>query len=56
MEEKLSIRVNIADKYYPLKINRTEEERIRKAARLINERFFSINKNMPIKMFLIFLQ
>lgn len=38
MDDKLSIRVNIADRYYPLKIDREEEERIRKAARLINER------------------
>ena len=32
MEEKLSIRVNIADRYYPLKIERDDEERIRRAA------------------------
>lgn len=38
MDEKLSIRVNIADRYYPLKINLKEEENIRKAAKLINER------------------
>jgi len=38
MDDKLSIRVNVADRYYPLKIGRDEEERIRKAARLINEK------------------
>jgi cell division protein ZapA (FtsZ GTPase activity inhibitor) len=38
MEEKLSIRVNIADRFYPLKIDRSEEENVRKAAKLINER------------------
>ena len=38
MEEKLSIRVNVADRYYPLKVDRTDEEKIRKAARLINEK------------------
>lgn len=38
MEEKLTIRVNVADRYYPLKIERKDEERIRKAARLINEK------------------
>ena len=38
MEEKLSIRVNITDRYYPLKIDREDEEKIRKAARLINEK------------------
>jgi cell division protein ZapA (FtsZ GTPase activity inhibitor) len=38
MEEKLSIKVNVVDRYYPLKIERKDEEKIRKAARLINER------------------
>jgi len=38
MDEKLSIRINIADRYYPLKIDRNDEERIRKAARQINEK------------------
>ena len=38
MDDKLSIRVNVADRYYPLKVERENEERIRKAARLINEK------------------
>jgi len=38
MEEKLSIRVNVADRYYPLKIDRKDEEKIRKAAKRINEK------------------
>ena len=38
MEEKLSIRVNIADRYYPLKIESEDEEKIRKAAKLINDK------------------
>ena len=38
MDDKLSIRVNIADRYYPLKVERKDEERIRKAAKLINEK------------------
>lgn len=38
MEDKLSIRVNVADRYYPLKIDRSDEEKIRKAAKLINEK------------------
>ena len=38
MDDKLSIRVNVADRYYPLKIDRDNEEDIRKAARLINEK------------------
>lgn len=38
MEDKLSISLNIADRYYPLKIDRREEEKIRKAAKLINDK------------------
>jgi cell division protein ZapA len=38
MDDKLSIRVNIADRYYPLRIERNDEERIRLAAKLINEK------------------
>ncbi len=38
MEDKLSIRVNVADRYYPLKIDRTDEEKIRRAAKMINEK------------------
>lgn len=38
MDDKLSIRINIADRYYPLKIDRRDEEKIRKAARSINEK------------------
>ncbi|HEX2937193.1 MAG TPA: cell division protein ZapA [Bacteroidales bacterium] len=40
MDEKLSIRVNIADRYYPLKIEKEDEEKIRKAAKLINDKVF----------------
>jgi len=38
MDDKLSIKVNVADRYYPLKIERRDEEKIRKAARMINEK------------------
>jgi cell division protein ZapA len=38
MDDKLSIRINVADRYYPLKVNREDEEDIRKAARIINEK------------------
>lgn len=38
MDDKLSIRVNVADRFYPLKIDRRDEEKIRKAAKLINEK------------------
>jgi len=38
MEDKLSIRINIADRYYPLKIDREDEEKIRRAAKMINDK------------------
>jgi cell division protein ZapA (FtsZ GTPase activity inhibitor) len=38
VEEQLSIKVQIAERFYPLKIKRKDEETIRKAARLINDR------------------
>ena len=38
MEDKLSIKVNLVDRYYPLKIERKDEETIRKASNMINER------------------
>ena len=38
MDDKLSIRVNVAERYYPLKVERENEESIRKAARMINEK------------------
>lgn len=38
MDEKLSIRINVADRFYPLKIDRKQEEVIRKAAKMINEK------------------
>ena len=38
MDEKLSIKVNLAERYYPLKIEKDDEEKIRRAARLINEK------------------
>jgi cell division protein ZapA len=37
MSEKLTIRVNIADRHYPLNIDLKDEEKIRKAAKKINE-------------------
>ena len=38
MDDKLSIRVNIVDRFYPLKIDRNDEEKIRKAGKIINEK------------------
>ena len=36
--EELSIKVTIANRQYPLKIKREDEERVKKAADLLNER------------------
>jgi cell division protein ZapA (FtsZ GTPase activity inhibitor) len=55
MDDKLSIRVNIADKYYPLKIDRSEEENIRKASRLINEKILQYKQKYLDKDVLDFL-
>lgn len=38
MEEQLSIKVQIAERFYPLKIKRSDEEKIRKAAKMINDK------------------
>ena len=38
MDDKLSIKINIGDKFYPLRIERDEEENIRKAAKTINDK------------------
>jgi cell division protein ZapA len=44
MEEKLSIKVNVADRYYPLKIDRKDEEKIRRAAKEINDKVLLYKK------------
>jgi len=49
MDDKLSIRVNLADRYYPLRIDRRDEEKIRKAARLINDKVFQYKQRYADK-------
>jgi len=49
MEDKLSIRVNVADRYYPLRIDRKDEERIRKAAKLINDKLMQYKQRYTDK-------
>ena len=44
MDNKLSIRLNIGDKYYPMRINRDEEELIRKAAKIISDKLTQYRK------------
>jgi cell division protein ZapA (FtsZ GTPase activity inhibitor) len=36
--DELSIKVSIANRVYPLKIRRNDEERVRKAAKMVNDR------------------
>jgi cell division protein ZapA len=40
----LSIRVNIAERFYPLRVERADEEKIRKAAKLINDKIIQYQK------------
>ncbi len=49
MKDKLSIKVSIAGRIYPLTIERTEEENVRKAVKGINEKVSDYEKNFDIK-------
>jgi len=44
MDEKLSIKLNIGGRIYPLTINREQEEAYRKVAKRINELVFKYSK------------
>jgi cell division protein ZapA len=46
---QLSIKVNIAGRTYPLTIERSEEEMIRKAADKINESVKNLKENYAVK-------
>jgi len=37
-DDMLSIKVQISERFYPLKIKRQDEEKIRKAAKMINDK------------------
>ena len=45
----MSIKVQIAERFYPLKIKRKDEEKIRKAARLINDRILQYKQRYTDK-------
>ncbi len=49
MKDKLSIKVSIAGRIYPVTIERTEEENVRKAVKAINEKVSDYEKNFGIK-------
>ncbi|MGB4774845.1 MAG: cell division protein ZapA [Daejeonella sp.] len=46
---EISIKINIADRVYPLKVNMEEEELIRRAAKLINDRIKEYQDNYAVK-------
>jgi cell division protein ZapA (FtsZ GTPase activity inhibitor) len=45
----ISIKINIADRVYPLKVNTEEEEIIRRAAKLISDRIKDYQENYAVK-------
>lgn len=47
--EELSIKIKIADREYPMKVKRTDEERIRIAGKLINEKLKSYREQFGIE-------
>jgi cell division protein ZapA (FtsZ GTPase activity inhibitor) len=49
MDDKLSININIADRMYPLRIERNEEENIRRAAKIINDKVVQYKQRYPSK-------
>lgn len=46
--EELSIRIKIGDRDYPMKVKATDEEKVRSASRLINEKLKSYRDQFGI--------
>ena len=46
--EELSIKIKIADREYPMKVKRADEERVRMAGKLINEKVKSYKEQYGI--------
>jgi len=46
--EELSIKIKIADREYPMKVKRVDEERVRMAGKLINEKVKSYKEQSGI--------
>lgn len=46
---EISIKINIADRVYPLKVNMEEEEVVRRAAKLINDRIKELQDNYAVR-------
>ena len=47
--DELSIKVNIADRFYPLSVTAEQEEQVRKAAKLINDKLKLYEKQFSVK-------
>lgn len=47
--DELSIKVNIADRFYPLSVTTEQEEQVRKAARLINDKLKLFEQQFSVK-------
>lgn len=47
--DELSIKVNIADRYYPLTVNPQQEEIVREAAKLINDKLKLLQQQFAVK-------
>jgi len=43
-EDKITIRVNLVDRFYPLNIDKNEEEKVRMAAKKINDTVMQYKK------------
>jgi cell division protein ZapA len=46
--DELSIKIKIGDREYPMKVKRVEEERVRAAGRLINEKLKSYREQFGL--------
>lgn len=46
---EISIKINIADRVYPLRVGAEEEEIIRQAAKLINEKIKELQENYAVR-------
>ncbi|TYP89482.1 cell division protein ZapA [Sphingobacterium allocomposti] len=46
---EISIKINIADRVYPLRVDVEEEEIIRHAAKLVNERIKELQDNYAVR-------
>ncbi len=47
--DELSIKVNIADRFYPLSVTAEQEEQVRKAAKLINDKLKLYEKQFSVR-------